>query len=105
LDRYVENREPLRGFVHLIDARHDPTANDLDMVSWLCYAQIPFIVAATKTDKLSGSKLKPRLDKTRKILNDLGDITLLPVSAPTGRGRDALWTWIQEALHGSLSRQ
>ncbi|MCZ6632420.1 MAG: ribosome biogenesis GTP-binding protein YihA/YsxC [bacterium] len=105
LDRYVENREPLRGFIQLIDARHDPTADDLNLVSWLCYAQKPFIVVATKTDKLSGSKLKPRLDKTQEILNDLGDIPLLSVSARTGRGRDALWIWIQEALYGSVSRQ
>ena len=100
MDRYVQDRAPLRGFVQLIDARHDPTSNDLDMVAWLCQAPKPFVVVATKTDKLSGSKIKPRLDRTRQILNDLGEVGLLPVSATTGRGRDALWAWIREALHG-----
>ncbi len=100
VDGYLTDREALKGIVHILDARHDPTSQDLEMLRWLLGFRKPFLVVATKTDKLSGSRLKPRLDRTRRILLDLGELDLVPFSAITGRGRSAVWGWIQEALHG-----
>ena len=100
IEGYIQNRAQLRGFVQLIDARHDPTQDDLMLLDWLCHSQKPFVVVATKTDKLSGSTLKPRIDKTRRMLNLHGPIDLCPFSAVTGRGRDTVWQWIGEILHG-----
>ena len=100
VEGYLADREALKGIVHLLDARHDPTSQDLEMLRWLLGFGKPFLVVATKTDKLSGSRLKPRLDRTRRILLDLGELDLVPFSAITGRGRSAVWRWIQETLHG-----
>ena len=97
---FLHDRASLRGIVHLVDARHDPSEGDLEMVRWLLHAQKPFLVAATKADKLSGNRLKSQLDRTAGILLELGDLDLLPFSAKTGRGREAVWSWIQEAIYG-----
>jgi GTP-binding protein len=100
INDYLEKRESLQGVVQLLDARHDPTALDLDMLQWLLYVQKPFLVVATKTDKLPSSRLNTRLGRTRDILLSLGKIDLLPFSARSGRGREAVWRWIQEAVYG-----
>lgn len=97
---YLTDRPFLKGMLQVVDARHDPTAQDLEMVAWLLAVQKPFLVVGTKTDKLSGSRLKPRLDRTRTMLLDLGEVELLPFSATTGRGREAVWRWIQGVLDG-----
>lgn len=98
IENYVRDRPSLKGFVQLIDARHDPSREDLQMIDWLMSGEKPFLVVATKADKLSGNKLKNRLDQTRRILALQGNFDLLPFSAATGRGKDAVWHWIGEVL-------
>ena len=100
IEKYIQDRPVLKGFVQLIDARHDPTRDDLLLLDWLVQVQKPFLVVATKADKLSGSRLKPRLDQTRRLIASHGDIPVTPFSAVTGRGKTDLWRWIEETLHG-----
>ena len=70
------------------------------MVEWLADAGKPYLVVATKSDKLSGSRLKPRVDRTRATLNSLGCQDFLTFSAVTGAGRDAVWKWIRTVVDG-----
>lgn len=98
IENYVRDRPSLKGFVQLIDARHDPSREDLQMIDWLLNGEKPFLVVATKADKLSGNKLRNRLNQTRRILAFHGNFDLLPFSATTGRGKDAVWHWIGEVL-------
>ena len=98
IENYVRDRPSLKGFVQLIDARHDPSREDLQMIDWLLSGEKPFLVVATKADKLSGNKLRNRLNQTRRILAFHGNFDLLPFSATTGRGKDAVWHWIGEVL-------
>ena len=98
IEGYVKDRPSLRGFVQLIDARHDPTRDDLQMLEWLAHSNKPFVVVATKADKLSGNKLATRLAQTRRILALHGDFDLLSFSATTGRGKDEVWRRIGEIL-------
>lgn len=98
IENYVRDRPSLKGFVQLIDARHDPSREDLQMIDWLMSGEKPFLVVATKADKLSGNKLRNRLNQTRRILAFHGNFDLLPFSATTGRGKDAVWRWIGEVL-------
>ena len=97
---YLQDREPMFGILQLLDARHDPTAQDLEMVSWLLQYGKPFVLVATKTDKLSSTKLKKRLNLTRKLLSELGEVSIIPFSAKTGTGREGIWRWIEEVLNG-----
>jgi GTP-binding protein len=90
----------LFGILQLLDVRHDPTAQDLEMVSWLLQYGKPFVLVATKTDKLSSTKLKKRLNLTRKLLSELGEVSIIPFSAKTGTGREGIWRWIEEVLNG-----
>ena len=97
---FLQDRDPLLGILQLFDVRHDPTAQDLGMISWLLQFGKPFVLVATKTDKLSTNKLKARMNLTRTQLSELGDVSIIPFSAKTGRGREGIWRWIEEVLNG-----
>ncbi len=61
IEGYLSSSRELRGVVQLLDARHDPTADDLAMLDFLADLGAPTIVAATKVDKLRASERANRL--------------------------------------------
>ena len=52
VEDYLVGEPKLRGVVHLVDARHDPTTTDLDMVEFLATRGLQTLVVLTKMDKL-----------------------------------------------------
>ncbi len=58
LDKFFENKRELAHVYLLLDCRHDPTADDLQMLNYLNYHVVPFTAVLTKGDKLSKMKLK-----------------------------------------------
>ena len=98
INGYLETSQKLRGIVHLIDARHDPTPEDLDMIDFLTHGDRRFLLVATKIDKLSKNKLRKRLSDTDRIVSQVGDIPILPFSATTGAGRHELLAWIEDVV-------
>lgn len=100
IEGYIADRPPLKGFVQLIDVRHVPTADDLQMIEWLSHSGKPFVIVGTKADKLSNNKLQASLARIKRTLAWQGEFPVLPFSAVTGRGKDELWRWIEETLDG-----
>lgn len=59
MEGYFADSATLRHVLHLVDIRHDPTADDRDMNAFLRSHDIPFTVIATKADKISrGARMK-----------------------------------------------
>src|SRR5215203_5181813 len=54
-EEYLSERPNLVLSIHLIDARHEPTELDRQLNAWLVMNELPFVVAATKADKLSSN--------------------------------------------------
>jgi GTP-binding protein len=75
--------------VQLIDARHDPTVLDRQMLEFLAEVGIPTIIALTKVDKLRARKRATRLSATAAQL-ELDEEQIVPFSSVTGEGRDEL---------------
>lgn len=100
IEGYVADREPLKGFVQLIDIRHTPTEDDLKMIEWLTHSGKRFLIVGTKADKLSNNKLQASLARIKRVLAWQGEYPVVPFSAVTGRGKDEVWRWIEETLHG-----
>lgn len=98
IDAYLRTSERLRGIVQLIDARHDPSKEDLEMIGWLGSATVPFVVVATKVDKLSPNQARKQLDKSLKLIADTAEVDFLAFSATDGRGRPELMNWIDHVL-------
>ncbi len=59
IEEYLNSRPNLLGVIQLIDLRHPPTEDDIMMYEWLKHLGIPFLLVATKADKISkGQHLK-----------------------------------------------
>jgi GTP-binding protein len=94
---YVAQRQQLVLSIHLIDARHEPGANDLQLHEWLSHHDKPQLIVATKADKLSNNELKRNLAEAKKVL---GTTDILSYSSVTKRGREAVWGAIRTAVEG-----
>ncbi len=97
LDEFFARKEQIAHAFTLVDIRHNPTADDLQMQSYLNYQILPFTVIATKADKLSKMKQK---EQTRALATALkmGVDNILPVSGETGQGKEAVLKKIEQIL-------
>jgi GTP-binding protein len=81
----------------LVDIRHDPTADDKMMVNYLYHYALPFVLVATKADKLGKTKVKPRIKEISADLRvGVSDITAS--SAETGLGKKEIFALIEQAI-------
>ena len=95
VEAYVTDRATLRGIVHLVDARHRPSREDLDLIAWLLDLRIPFAMVATKSDKLSHSRLQRQMIEIKASLPNPVPYPIYPCSANTGKGVPELWRWLE----------
>ena len=89
IEGYLTKSPNLRGIVQLIDARHDPTEDDLGMLDFLADLGLPTIIAVTKVDKLNAREKAERLAAFGKVLG-VDPEQIIPFSSVTGAGRDEL---------------
>ena len=89
IEQYLEGERMLRGIVHLVDARHDPTVTDRQMVAFLAARQLPTLVVLTKMDKLKKTQRERAVATARDDLA-LDEEQLLAFSSKTGEGREEL---------------
>jgi GTP-binding protein len=97
IEGYLRHSPQLRGIVQLLDARHDPSAEDLEMFDFLAELGVPAIVVATKVDKLRPTELDERLAATADAVGVDPD-QIIPFSAISGRGRDELAAAVVDLL-------
>jgi GTP-binding protein len=97
IEDYLRGSPTLRGIVQLLDARHEPTRDDLQMLEFLAELRVPAIVVATKTDKLPRSHVAARV---RELARQAGveEDHVIAFSAVTGLGRAELAEAIVELV-------
>lgn len=93
VDSYLLHRNPLRLCIVLLDARRDWMDKDLELKSWLEFHKRPYMVVATKVDKLNQREERNGMAAIREEFPD-GD--LVPFSAVTGRGVREIWQAIRK---------
>ena len=86
LTAFFKKKEHIAHVLMLVDARHEPTADDMQMLEFLHYHILPFTVVMTKADKLSKMKIKEHKKAIATGLY-LGEGNLLATSAETGYGK------------------
>lgn len=82
IEEYLARRETLKGALLLIDARHGPTEDDLELWGWLQQRELPSVIVATKWDKVKSSERARRLAQMEESLGK----EILPFSALSGEG-------------------
>lgn len=92
---YLAKRTQLVLSIHIVDSRHEPTKQDLQLHEWLKEYDKPRLIVATKSDKLSNNELKKNLEHIARVLDD---DSVMAYSAKSGRGRNELWRAIENAI-------
>jgi GTP-binding protein len=95
---YLAKRRQLVLSIHIVDSRHEPTKQDLQLHEWLGEYKKPRLIVATKSDKLSNNELKKNLEHIARVLDD---DSVMAFSAKSGRGRNELWRAIESAMQQS----
>ena len=89
---YLTEREQLAAIVHLIDSRHPPTNVDEQILDLVRGGPVPYVIALTKTDKLSQSGRAKAVREVDKALARRGmEAIVVQTSSQAKRGREALW--------------
>ena len=92
IEPYLKKRTTLELAIVLIDANVPPQESDQQLIRFLQSSGREFLVTGTKSDKLSGNKLRHALDL---LAREHGIESILPYSAKTGAGRNELWQEIR----------
>ena len=98
MEKYLSSRENLIKVVQLVDIRHAPSRQDVQMYEYLKYYGLDGIVAATKADKVSRNELSRNIAVIRKTLGMGKDDRVIPCSSLKRTGQDELLLEIEKLL-------
>src|SRR5436309_1211790 len=93
VDPYLQQRTSLALCLALVDSNVPPQESDRQLIQFLQASRRNYSIVATKSDRLSNN------DRSRamKMLQDsYSGSQIIPFSAKTGMGKDALWAVIRE---------
>jgi GTP-binding protein len=96
VESYLQTRQEIRLVILIVDARRGASAEDLALLDWLDYHNIPSLIVLTKADKLSQIE-RAGQKKALAELPLLSGRNLLFFSAVTGEGKEELWRMIRKA--------
>ena len=97
MEAYFRETKELRLTLHLVDIRHEPTQDDVQMNAFLRGMGLPFLVVATKADKISrGARMKNLAPICRAL--QVQPWQVICYSSETGDGRDKLLEALEKAL-------
>ncbi|HKO98066.1 MAG TPA: ribosome biogenesis GTP-binding protein YihA/YsxC [Pyrinomonadaceae bacterium] len=91
---YLAKRQQLVLSIHIVDSRHEPTTLDLQLHEWLEHSLKPWLIVATKSDKLSNNELKESLGRVKRVFST---DRVVAYSAKTGRGGTEIWRALEAA--------
>lgn len=100
IETYLTKREQLKKIVLLIDCRHKPSMDDINMYKWIKYYNYEAIVVATKIDKLTKNELQKNLKMIRETLELNPNDKLLTFSSLKKIGKEELLEVIDETVQG-----
>ena len=97
IDDYLHTRQTLLQVLLLVDGRHEPSANEVQMLEWIrSFGDVPAVIA-TKVDKMGKQEQARALKRIRQTLHIESD-QLFPFSALTKDGTEAIWAMIDALL-------
>jgi len=98
MEQYLAGRPQLGLVVQLVDFRHPPTGDDMEMYRWLKYHGQPTLVVATKADKISRGHWPKHLKIIKEKLQlEPGD-NLISFSAETRQGQEEILAYLENLM-------
>ena len=94
IDPYLRERSALALCLALVDSNIPPQESDQQLIEFLTATARPFLIVATKSDRLSGNQLQNAL---RTLESRYAGARIVPFSAKTGAGKEEIWAEIRKA--------
>ena len=103
INDYLHKRFELSGIIMIVDIRHAPSKDDVSMFEWLEQSGLPFLLVATKADKIA----RGQWDKHKRMIaqglkNSPVDLPVVIFSAVSGIGSAEVEAWVEERLRRPL---
>lgn len=98
IEEYLTGRDNLRAVVSLVDFRHEPSKEDIQMYEFLKYYEIPVIIVATKADKIPRGKWNKHESMIKKSLDFNKEDNFIIFSSVDRIGIDEAWDIILEKI-------
>lgn len=89
--------------VQIVDLRHPPTKDDMQMIDFLYSSGFPFIIVLTKKDKLNKTEFNKRMESINTELSSYSDVLLFPFSALKGDGKEEIQNYISKCVEDFLN--
>lgn len=107
IETYLNERENLAEAILLVDIRHKPTAQDIQMYHWIIESGFTGFVIATKLDKISRNQWKKAEQVIKKTLDMESVDLILPFSSTTKANQDLIHEQIEVIVdaHRDLLKQ
>lgn len=98
VEGYFNAGRDLRLVVQLVDMRHPPSKEDLQMISYLGQMRLPFLLVLTKADKLNKTQRAERMEKIGQELAGLEHPAPIAFSSQNGEGTAEVLAAIRSVL-------
>lgn len=98
MEEYFETRNQLRAVVLIVDIRHLPTREDMQMYEYVTYLEIPLIIVATKLDKIAKTKQSHKINQIKEAFGENVNSPIIPFSAETAVNKDVIWREINKYI-------
>ena len=105
INSYFEENRNNEMLIQLLDCRHDPSADDVQMLQFLHYHRIPFVIVLTKADKLKKSQIAETQSRFEKIGLQYGSQKVFLTSSEKGTGMEELKQYLESVLERSQEQQ
>ncbi len=101
IERYLNRSRTLQAVFLLIDIRHAPSANDVEMYQWILANGFEPVLIATKLDKIKRSQIQKNIRVIKETLRTVPETAVFPFSAKTKQGRDEILNFIEQIVTGN----
>lgn len=95
IDQYLIKRDKLCGVIQIVDLRHPPSRDDVNMYEWLMHLGKEILVVATKCDKVSRGQWQKHIKIIREGLNADPSQSIVLFSAENGQGLADVMQWVE----------
>jgi GTP-binding protein len=103
--RYLLAGDRPMALFHLLDVRHQPTREDLEVLAWVRESGHPFALAVTKIDKIGTNSRSGRFQEIIQALGVPADTPFFPTSAVRGTGRQEMAGWVNDLLDAHAAQE
>lgn len=98
VEKYLQETRDLARVIQIVDSRHPPFPDDLELAEWLSHIGLRFLVVLTKADKLSRGEEAQALKRAQEAFSPSAPEKITLFSATSGRGRDEVLRWIGQVI-------